>query len=72
MRKGQIGDARMKNEKLKKKIIASNKTELDDSVKEDIWYLYFNRLWSIEQITEKYAKILDYRQVKRIIFERLK
>lgn len=72
MRKGQIGDARMKNEKLKKKIIASNKTEFDDSVKEDIWYLYYNRLWSIEQITEKYAKILDYRQVKRIIFERLK
>ena len=67
-----MGEARMKNEKFKKKIKVSNKRNLDDETKEDIWYLFFNRLWSIEQITQKYKNMLDYRQVKSIIFERLK
>lgn len=67
-----MGKPRMKNEMQKPISEVVVDCGINEDIKQDIWNLFFNRLWSIDQIAQKYKRSLTYHQVRTIIFERLK
>ena len=45
---------------------------MEEKIKKEIWNLYFNKMYSYEEIIAYYNKIFTYAEIKKVIKERFR